>query len=112
MEIFLVALEKGGPWAVVVLVFFLLWDKERREEKGIREAIRDQVAALQVVAGLLNDVAQKLDVLTTCLQQHDAREQGDGQQVKMNAKTLDLIHEALTKIEDKIDNMRGRAAGR
>ena len=112
MEIFLAALEKTGPWAVIILVFYILWDKEKREEKGIREAIRDQVAALQIVAGLLTDVGQKLDGLVSCMQLHDARVQGIDQTVKMNAKALDLAQEALEKLEGRVDNLRGRTTGR
>ena len=106
------ALEKAGPWAVCVLLLYVLWDKERREEKGIREAIRDQVAALQVVAGLLNEAGQKLDALISCTQLHDARVQGIEQTVKMNAKALDLSSEAIDKLENKIDNLRGRTTTR
>lgn len=104
--------EKGGPLALCVLLLFILWDKEKREEKGIREAIRDQVAALQIVAGLLTDAGQKLDSLISCVQLHDARVQGIEQVVKMNAKAIDLASEALDKLENKIDNLRGRTTAR
>lgn len=106
------ALEKASPWVVTVLLLYILWDKERREEKGIREAIRDQVAALQIVAGLLTDAGQKLDSLISCVQLHDARVQGIEQVVKMNAKAIDLASEALDKLENKIDNLRGRTTAR
>lgn len=110
MDLFVAALEKAGPWAIVVLLLYIIWDMQKRNENGIREAIRDQIAALQSVVNTLANVNQALATLIDCLQGHDKATEGMGEMVRLNARSIEEVKALALKIEGKVDAMRGRTA--
>ena len=102
MDLFLAAVEKGGPWAVCVVLLYIIWDMQKRNEKGIRESIRDQIAALQTVVSTLSGITQALSVLSACLQTHDRRSESIEETVKFNARALDEIKSITTKVDEAL----------